>query len=161
MVENQKNPKKIMSLIESLIKSPNNEVYPKLRDSIAAKAANRALLKWHLSSPAANLDELENMYNKCYDYFYQKLASMFKDDDKQANDEFELDESFQSSNDDSKPSSRHRTHFSEYLSLLDFLKDKLDLFKVKESNDVVDESGGVLEKKQELDKLIRKSLFNI
>ena len=49
---------------------PNNEISSHLKDSIAAKAANKALLKWHLGAPTADLHELEHMYNKLYEYFY-------------------------------------------------------------------------------------------
>ena len=51
--------------------SPDNEINSHLKDSLAAKAANNALLKWHMGVPAANLHELEEMYNKFYEYFYE------------------------------------------------------------------------------------------
>ncbi|CAF0889867.1 unnamed protein product [Brachionus calyciflorus] len=71
----QKNEKKEDSsstndLINSLLTSPSHEVHLKLKDSLAAKAANDALLKWHSKVPFAGLDELEEMYNKFYEFYY-------------------------------------------------------------------------------------------
>ena len=51
--------------------SPNSELNSHLKDSIAAKSANSALLKWHLNAPTANLHDLEEMYNRLYEYFYE------------------------------------------------------------------------------------------
>ena len=60
-------------LITSLLyMSPHNEISSHLKDSMAAKAANSALLKWHLGAPTASLHELEDMYNKFYEYFYDR-----------------------------------------------------------------------------------------
>ncbi|RNA08327.1 hypothetical protein BpHYR1_003129 [Brachionus plicatilis] len=61
----------VENLIGSLLSSPNYEVHLKLRDSLAAKAANDALLKWHSKAPFASLNQLEEMYHKFYEFYYE------------------------------------------------------------------------------------------
>jgi hypothetical protein len=55
--------------------SPNHDINRHFRKSIAAKAANRALLNWHSYVPYANIRKLEEMYEKFYHYYLDHFKS--------------------------------------------------------------------------------------
>ena len=128
-----------------LVKSPNLHLQAKLRQSIAAKAANRALLKWHARTPLAGLSQLEAMYKKCFDFFYNKLKSKSIQKEEE---NFKTDEPSDTSisNND-----QHKSHFQEYLNLLDFLKRKTAEIEKKTSNEPDSDE-------RELEKLMSKYL---
>ena len=56
--------------MSNLFLSSNDALNSGLKDSLAAKAANKLLIKWHEQSPFATLQELEDMYSKFYEYYY-------------------------------------------------------------------------------------------
>ena len=121
-------------LISTLLMSPKHEIHSKLRDSLAAKAANKALLKWHSKMPLASLRDLEHIYNKFYEYYFDHLET-FKAHNEEDEDGYLFEEAnhlhrhnrINHHEDDSlihshNPHHQQNTHFN----LLDFIKNKMD-----------------------------------
>jgi hypothetical protein len=112
--------------------TPHSELNSHLKDSIAAKAANKALLKWHLNAPTANLHDLEEMYNRLYEYFYE-----FYDHHSNTHHYHHydgLDHSFVGYHPDYENHHHHHHHIyhnHKHFNILDFLGKKLENEKSK------------------------------
>lgn len=103
--------------------SPNHELSSKIKDSLAAKAANEALLKWHSNVPLASLHQLEHMYNRFYKYYYnnlEHLSPLIYGDHHFHHGDYEHHHGY------------HHAHNHQPFDLLDFLKGKSDKPKLSD-----------------------------
>jgi len=115
-----KDPLNTDLLLSSLVLSSNDAVNRRLKDSLAAKAANKLLNKWHSYSPLASLQELEEMYQKFYEYYYESNYG-HADHNHHHLHHHDSHEFF-------KPHHHHHihdlSHRHHHLNLLDFLESK-------------------------------------
>ncbi len=150
-------------LISTLLMSPKHEIHSKLRDSLAAKAANKALLKWHSKMPLASLHDLENIYNKFYEYYYDHLESSRME--KAVADEDDLlyhnyDPFSLGHTHNIHHTPIHHSHRNNHFNLLDFIKDKINNKNEDEDeSDLFDFDDNKYSKKKNSRKSSSKNLF--
>ena len=118
-----KDPLRTDLLLSSLVLSSNDAVNKRLKDSLAAKAANKLLAKWHSYSPLASLQELEEMYQKFYEYYYE---SNYGHADHHHHHHFHDHDShdFFEPHHHHDHHTNHLSHRHHHLNLLDFLDSK-------------------------------------
>jgi len=109
--------------------SPNHELTSKIKDSLAAKAANEALLKWHSNMPLAGLHHLEHMYNRFYKYYYnnlENLSPLIYGDHHFHHDDYEHHHGYHHRLGLTHGHHSRHAHDHQPFDLLDFLKGKSD-----------------------------------
>jgi hypothetical protein len=141
--------------------SPKHEIHSKLRDSLAAKAANKALLKWHSKMPLASLHDLENIYNRFYEYYYDHLESSRLE--KEVEDEDDLlyhnHDTFSLGHHNIHHMPVHHSHQNNHFNLLDFIKNKINKDGEDDDSDPFDLDDKKYSNKKNLKKSSSKSLF--